>query len=73
MFMLAVITVFGFPQTFDHKMLYGTYKIEISLETFISQTQSLSNICKQEKLVQPKFKLIISPCCVDSTIDLTNV
>lgn len=53
-------------------MLYDTYKIEIYLETFISQTQSLSNIRNQEKLDQPKFKLIISPCHVDSMIDLTK-
>lgn len=59
--------------TSEYKMLYGAYKIEIHLETFISQTQSLSNICNWEKLDQPKFKFIINPCCVDSTTDLTNV
>lgn len=54
-------------------MLYGASKTEIYLEIFISQTHSLSNIYNQEKLDQPKLKFIISPWCVDSMIDLTNV
>lgn len=54
-------------------MLYGAHKIEIYLEIFTCQTNSLSNICNQEELDQPKFKFILSPWGVNSLIDLTNV